>query len=69
MIIINQNTVVVFTSSELKEALENDNGYTYIYLGSDITLSSGIAISNKKSEVIIDGTYNNVIYNYIDQKK
>lgn len=69
MIIINQNTVVVFTSSELKEALENDNGYTYIYLGSDITLSSGIAISNKKSEVIIDGTYNNVMYNYIDQKK
>ena len=69
MIIINQNTVVVFTSSELKEALENDNGYTYIYLGSDITLSSGIAISNKKSEVIIDGTYNNVMYNYTDQKK
>lgn len=31
MTIINDTTVVVFSSAELKEALENNNGYTYIY--------------------------------------
>ena len=56
MTIINGTTVVVFSSAELKEALENNNGYTYIYFGSNITLTSGILISSNKSEVIIDGT-------------
>lgn len=31
MNIINSKTVSVATSSELKEALENNNGYEYIY--------------------------------------
>ena len=69
MTIINGTTVVVFSSAELKEALENNNGYTYIYFGSNITLTSGILISSNKSEVIIDGTYNDIIYEYVDQKK
>ena len=34
---INNKTVLVSTSSELKDALENDNGYEYIYLENDIT--------------------------------
>lgn len=38
MNIINNKTVSVATSSELKEGLENNNGYEYIYLESDITL-------------------------------
>lgn len=46
---INSKTVTVSTSEELKEALENNNGYEYIYLENDITLKSGIAVnSNKK---------------------
>ena len=69
MTVINENTVVVFSDLELKSALENDNGYTYIYFGSNISISSGIAISSKKSKVIIDGTYNGVMYEYTDQKK
>ena len=32
MTIIDDNTVVVFTSDELKNTLENNNNYTYIYL-------------------------------------
>ena len=32
MNIINNKTVSVATSSELKEVLENNNGYEYIYL-------------------------------------
>ena len=69
MTIINESTVVVTSSAELKEALEKDNGYTYIYLGEDITLTSGITISKTKSKVTIDGTYNDITHEYIDQKK
>lgn len=46
---INNKTVTVSTSDELKEVLENNNDYEYIYLENDITLKSGIKInSNKK---------------------
>ena len=38
MTIINENTVVVFSSEELKTALENENNYTPIYFGNDISL-------------------------------
>ncbi len=40
MIVIDKNTVVVFSSSELKDSLANNNGYSYIYLGADISLES-----------------------------
>ena len=45
---INNNTVTVSTSAELKKALEQNNGYEYIYLENDITLNSGITINSKK---------------------
>ena len=57
MNIINNTTVTVSTSSELKEVLEGDNSYEYIYLDSDITLESGITINANKSSVVINGTY------------
>ncbi len=69
MTIINDNTVVVFTDTELKNILENNNTYNYIYFGDNITLTSGIAISNTKTKVTIDGTYNNITYEFTDQKK
>lgn len=68
MTIINENTVVVFSSSELKEALENDNKYTYIYFGTDITLESGIKISSTKSSITLDGTYDNITHKFEDKK-
>lgn len=68
MTIIDENTVVVYTSEELKKCLEEDNNYNYIYFGSNITLTSGITISNKKSNVTIDGTYNDTKYTYEDMK-
>ena len=46
MIKINNKTVCVSTSNELKDILENDNGYEYIYLENDITLKSGITINS-----------------------
>lgn len=68
MTIIDDNTVVVNTSTELKNVLENNNTYNYIYFGSNITLSSGIVISSTKSNVIIDGTYDDVTYEFTDMK-
>lgn len=62
MEIINKKRVGVFTSEELKDILENDNGYEFIYLMADITLSSGIKINEKKEKIVIDGTYNNTRY-------
>lgn len=56
---INSKTVIVSTSSELKNVLENDNDYEYIYLENDITLESGIKINHNKNKIIIDGTYQN----------
>lgn len=59
MEIINNKTVAVSNFNELKEALELDNGYTYIYLSSDITLESGININENKKNITINGTYMN----------
>ena len=64
MQIINDNTVVVTNSEELKQVLSGINNYNYIYLGNDINLESGFTINANKVNVIIDGTYNNVKYTY-----
>lgn len=62
--IIDSNTVVITTSDELSQVLSEDNDYDYIYLGNDIIATGGFVINSNKSEVIIDGTYNNTKYTY-----
>ena len=52
------------TSDDLKQALSEDNNYDYIYLGNDITATSGFVINSNKNKLIIDGTYNNTKYTY-----
>ena len=64
MQIIDDNTVVVYSSSELKQVLSEANNYNYVYLGNDISLESGFTINANKINVTIDGTYNNVKYTY-----
>lgn len=59
---INNKTVTVSTSDELKEVLENNNNYEYIYLENDITLKSGIKINSNKKKVTINGTYQNTLH-------
>ena len=68
MTIIDANTVVVMTSSELKTVLEGVNTYTTIYFGANITLAAGITINASKTNLIIDGTYNGVRYRYTDMR-
>ena len=63
-LIIDNSTVVVSNSDELKTALEEDNNYTYIYFGNDITLTSGFVINGNKEKVVIDGTYLNMRYTF-----
>ena len=62
MNIINKKTVTVSTDTELKEVLENNNGYEYIYLENDITLKSGIQVNSNKSKITINGTYQNTLH-------
>ena len=64
MQIINDNTVVINNNEELKQVLSEENNYNYIYLGNDITATSGFVINSNKSKVTIDGTYNNTKYTY-----
>ena len=64
MHIINDNTVVVNNSEELKQVLSETNDYNYVFFGSDITLTSGFTINSNKTEIVIDGTYNNNKYTY-----
>lgn len=68
MNILNESTVVVYNSEQLKTALEADNGYTNIFLGANIELASRINISKTKSLITIDGTYNNTTYTFTDRK-
>ena len=68
MTIINNNTVVVYSFDELKEILENSNDYNYIYFGNNISLNAGIKISSSKSVVTINGTYNDITYQFEDRK-
>lgn len=64
MQILNDNTILVLTEVDLKETLSQDNNYTYIYLGDNITLTSGITINENKDKITIDGTYQSVTYTY-----
>ncbi len=64
MEILDSNTVVVFDSLDLKEVLEQDNSYNYIYFGDNITLEEDIGINELKENVVIDGTYLNNKYTY-----
>lgn len=68
MTILNDATVIIFTSEELKTVLEQNNSYTHIYFGANITLASGIKIASTKTNIIIDGTYQDVRYTYEDMK-
>ena len=57
-LVLDENSIVVETYSELKKALGEDNGFTTIYLGANISAenASGVPIHPGKTVVVIDGT-------------
>ena len=66
MLIIDNTTVVVYSYDELKSTLEGT--YTYVYLGSNITMTNEIKINRLTKEVIINGTYEGITYILEDKK-
>ena len=64
MKIINPITIPISTSDELKNVLEQENNYKYIYLENDITLTSGITINESKDNITINCTYQGKTYTY-----
>ena len=68
MKVINESTVVVSTSSELKSAIEGNNGYIYFYFDNDIGLEADIKIPSSKINVTIDGTYDGARHTFTDKK-
>ena len=48
---INDNTVAVETSAELKSVLEANNSITLVYLANDIVLERGITIFSKNASI------------------
>lgn len=51
---INDNTVAVETSAELKSVLEANNSITLVYLANDIVLERGITILGTKSQIVVN---------------
>lgn len=65
MQILNSNTVVVSSFSELREVLENDNLYNYVYFDGDILFEESFTINENKKSITIDGTYQDIDHIYI----
>lgn len=54
--VLDAASIIVYTFDELVSALTQDNGYTTVYIGADITgKSGGAAIHANKQSVVIDG--------------
>ena len=60
MIKIDDKKIIVSSFDELKEVLEEYNTYNYIFLMNDISITEDIFIEDFKSNVTIDGTYQNI---------
>mgnify|MGYP004635788941 CR=1 FL=1 len=60
MIKIDDKKIIVASFDELKEILEEYNTYNYIFLMNDISITEDIFIEDFKSNITIDGTYQNI---------
>lgn len=60
MIKIDDKKIIVSSFDELKEVLEENNTYNYIFLMNDINISEDIFIEDFKSNITIDGKYQNI---------
>lgn len=65
---IDSEKVVVYSYTELKNTLEGNNTFTYIFLGDNITFTGGINILNTKLNITIDGTYDSVRHTFTEMQ-
>lgn len=64
MTILNDETVAISTLAELKSVIETNNAVNLIYLDANIEMTLGITITQTKTNLIIDGTYNDIRHTY-----
>lgn len=64
MTIINDETVAISTFAELKSTIETNNTINLIYLDANIEMTSGITIPQTKTNLIIDGPYNDIRHTF-----
>lgn len=67
MIILNDETVAISTFAESKSIIETNSAVNLIYLDANIEMTSGITIPQTKTNLIIDGTYNDIRYTFKDR--
>ena len=67
MTILNDETVAISTFAELKSVIETNNAVNLIYLDANIKMTSGITIPQTKTNLIIDGTYNDIRHTFKDR--
>lgn len=67
MTILNDETVAISTFAELKSVIETNNAVNLIYLDANIKMTSGITIPQTKTNLIIDGTYNDIRHSFKDR--
>lgn len=60
MIKIDDKKIIVSFFDELKKVLEEYNTYNYIFLMNDISITEDIFIEDFKSNITIDGIYQNI---------
>lgn len=66
MTILNDETVAISTFAELKSIIETNNAVNLIYLNANIEMTSSITIPQTKTNLIIDGTYNDIGHTFKD---
>lgn len=67
MTILNDETVAISTFAELKSIIETNNAVNLIYLDANIEMTLGITIPQTKTNLIIDGTYNDIRHTFKDR--
>ena len=67
MTILNDETVAISTFAKLKSIIETNNAVNLIYLDANIEMTSGITIPQTKTNLIIDGTYNDIRHTFKDR--
>ena len=67
MTILNDETVAISTFAELKSVIETNNAVNLIYLDANIKMTSGITIPQTKTNLIINGTYNDIRHSFKDR--
>lgn len=66
MIMLDDQTAVVYNTNDLRDAVDSDNGIDHVFLGANIVLAYGIRIFSNKESLVIDGFYDGVTHTFTE---